>query len=327
MQGRISSHRYPLQTKISLKSTMKHLFLIATTAVLMLTSLTAHAEPLKVMSFNLFHGGDGGKQPLSQSVAAIQAANADVVGLQETRGFGDPRSDNAAKLAQSLGWDYLDQGDGTGVISKHKIVANTPKKWGVLLRTPDGNCYWLFNAHLAHAPYQPYQLLNIPYGDAPFLKTETEAVKAARETHGGQLSRLLGELQPALQTGFPLFVTGDFNEPSHQDWTQAAAKAGLHPLKVEWPSTQTLTTAGLTDSFRAVYPDEVKRPGHTWTPTTKADDPKDHHDRIDFVFYGGKNVILRASSIVGEAGPFADISVVPYPSDHRAVVSTFEIGS
>ncbi len=278
------------------------------------------------MTFNLFHGGDAGKQPLSQSVAVIRAANADVIGLQETMGFGDPLPDNAAKLAQSLGWNYLDQGGKTGAISKHKIIATTPNKWGVLLQTPAGNCYWLFNAHLAYTPYQPYQLLNIPYGNAPFLKTESEAIEAARKARAGQVSRMLGELEPALKTGFPLFVTGDFNDPSHQDWTQAAAKAGLHPLKVEWPSTKAVAGAGLTDSFRAIYPDEVKRPGHTWTPTTKADDPKDHHDRLDFVFYGGKGVKLRGSSVVGEAAPYADISVTPYPSDHRAVVSAFEIG-
>lgn len=305
---------------------MKNFTILATIGAFLLTHTVAYAEPLKVMTFNLFHGGDGLKQPLSQSVAVIQAADADVVGLQEIQGSGNPTPDNAAKMAQSLGWNYLYQGDTTGIISKHKVVATTPKKWGILLQSSGGNFYWMFNAHLAHAPYQPYQLLNIHYANAPFIKTETEAIVAAQKARAGQVSRMLAELQPALESGFPLFVTGDFNEPSYQDWTQAVARAGLHPLKVEWPSTKTLVAAGLTDSFRAVYPDEVKRPGHTWTPTTKADDPKDHHDRIDFVFYGGKNVKLRASSIVGEAAPYADLSVTPYPSDHRAVVSTFEIG-
>ncbi|RYG72376.1 endonuclease/exonuclease/phosphatase family protein [bacterium] len=305
---------------------MKNLSRFATVFAALMMPTFAHAEPLKVMSFNLYHGGDGGKQPLSQSVAVIQTADADVVGLQEVQGFGDPTPDNGAKLSQLLGWNYLAQGGTTGILTKHKIIATTPKKWGVLLQTTAGNNYWMFNAHLMHAPYQPYQLLNIPYMNGAFLKTEAEAVEAAEKARSGQVSRLVEELQPALKTGFPVFVTGDFNEPSHLDWTEAAAKAGLHPLKVEWPSTKAVVAAGLTDSFRKFNPDEVKRPGLTWTPTTKKDDPKDHHDRLDFVFYGGKGVTLRGSSIVGEATEYADLVVTPYPSDHRSVVSTFEVG-
>lgn len=44
-------------------------------------------EAVRVMSFNLFHGGDGGKQPLDQTVAVIKESQADIVGLQETAGF------------------------------------------------------------------------------------------------------------------------------------------------------------------------------------------------------------------------------------------------
>jgi endonuclease/exonuclease/phosphatase (EEP) superfamily protein YafD len=81
----------------------------------------------------------------------------------------------------------------------------------------------------------------------------------------------------------------------------------------------------MRDAFRSVLPDEVDNPGWTWTPTTKSDDPKDHHDRIDFVFVGGPNVTVKRCEIVGEDGKFADIVVQPYPSDHRAVVATVEI--
>jgi exodeoxyribonuclease-3 len=287
----------------------------------------AHAEPLHVMSFNLWRGGEGGNQPLNQSATVIQAAKADVVGLQEVQGSSAPHPDNGAKIAELLGWNYIFQGGTTGILTRHKIIATTPNKWGVLLQTAEGNTFWMFNAHLMHAPYQPYQLLGIPYANGAFIKTEAEAVEAATKARGDQVSRLVAELQPTLKTGFPVFLTGDFNEPSYQDWTPAAAKAGLHPIKVEWPSTKAIVTAGLTDSFRSAHRDEVKRPGLTWTPTTKADDPKDHHDRLDFVFYAGKGAKLRGSSIVGESTENADVVVTPYPSDHRSVVSTFEINN
>ena len=81
--------------------------------------------------------------------------------------------------------------------------------------------------------------------------------------------------------------------------------------------------AGMMDSFRSVYPDEVKFRGYTWTNRTGPTDPKDFHDRIDFVFASGTKVV--GSKVVGENDKNADIVVAPWPSDHRAVVSEFEI--
>jgi exodeoxyribonuclease III len=252
------------------------------------------AETVRVMSFNLWHGGDAGKQPLDQSAAAIRAAQADVVGLQETHGFerakGEERPDHGPVLARQLGWHYLDQGARTGILSRWPVVTNTAARWGAVIRHPSGRTFHVFNAHLAHAPYQPYQLLGIPYANAPFVKTAEEAVEAARRARGGQVQRLLGELKPALAAGGAVFLTGDFNEPSHQDWTPRAARAGRCPMEVRYPTTLSLSQAGLRDAFRLAHPDEVAVPGHTWTPTTRPDDPKDRHDRIDYVFTAGRGL-------------------------------------
>ena len=121
----------------------------------------------------------------------------------------------------------------------------------------------------------------------------------------------------------PVFVVGDLNEPSHLDWTEKAAHSGRHPIKVEYPTSLSLAKAGFADAWRTIYPDEMKKPGYTWTPTMKADDPKTHHDRIDFVYYKGKGVKVSDAKIVGEDEAHADIVISPYPSDHRAVVATF----
>jgi len=55
---------------------------------------------------------------------------------------------------------------------------------------------------------------------------------------------------------------------------------------VAWPATEAFEKVGFKDAYRTIYPDEMKKPGYTWTPTTRHDDPKDHHDRIDFIFTG-----------------------------------------
>ena len=280
---------------------------------------------LRVTTFNLWHGGDAGKQPLERSVAVIKAARADVVGLQETAGYGNPRPDRAAELAKELGWHYFDQGGRTGVISRFKISGATPRKWGVKLELSDGKHMWHFNAHFAHAPYQPYQLLKIPYAGAPFLQTAAEAVHAAESARGGQVERMLGEVKEILAEGTPVFVTGDFNEPSHLDWTAASVTAKHSPLEVAWPTTRAVATAGFVDAYRSVHQDPVKHRGITWTPITKLDDPKDRHDRIDFVFVRSPKARIRSAEVVGETRDFADIVVEKYPSDHRAVVAEVEL--
>ena len=114
-------------------------------------------------------------------------------------------------------------------------------------------------------------------------------------------------------------ITGDFNEPSHLDWTEPVFRERRCPVAVQWPTSAAVTAAGFTDAYRETYPDPLKKPGYTWTPITAEDDPKDRHDRIDFVFVAG-GVRVKTTEIVGEHSENADVVVSPYPSDHRAVV-------
>src|SRR5262245_9297254 len=105
------------------------------------------AESVRVMSFNIWVGGEAGQQPLPRTAAVIKEARADIVGLQETEGTapkGKPRPDRAAELARMLGWHYLNQQGGTGIISRFKIVAATPRRWGAKLSVPSGREVYLF---------------------------------------------------------------------------------------------------------------------------------------------------------------------------------------
>jgi exonuclease III len=280
------------------------------------------AETLRVMTFNLWHGGEAGRQPLEQTIEVIAQGRADVVGLQETGGVeqNGKRPDNARAIAERLAWHYLDQGSGMGVISRHPIVQQTEKKWGVRVRTPARRDIWVFNAHFAHAPYQPYQLLKIPYADAPFIAGADQAVDEARRARGHQVAEMMQEVQQVTDNGATVFITGDFNEPSAHDWTEAVFRAGRCPTAVYWPTTACVLDAGFVDAYRAVNPDPLRAPGYTWTPITAEDDRADRHDRIDFVFVRGPRVAIERVLVVGERTDRADVVVMPYPSDHRAVV-------
>lgn len=277
-----------------------------------------NAETIRVMTFNIWVDGKSGQQPLSQTVKVIQAAKADIVGMQEV-------NDSAKEIADQLGWYHLRQRSGLVIFSRFEITGPTENRLGVKIRTSSSQSLYLFNTHLAHAPYQPYQLLDIPYAGAAFLKTEQEAVAAAQSARGKQVEALIKEISTIQEEGLPIFITGDFNEPSHLDWTAAAAKKGRHPLKVLYPTTHKFEEAGFIDALRKIYPDEVAHPCFTWTPLTKPDDPKDHHDRIDFVLFKGSGVQVTNVQIVGESTNNADIAVAPYPSDHRAVVAAFKL--
>ena len=288
-------------------------------------SCAAEPETLRVMTFNIWVGGESGGQPLEQTVKVIQAAKADIVGIQE--GSGEERDgkrpDNAKVVAEKLGWNYFSQGDGdTSIISRYKIVDHTPKKWGAAIELPSGTRVWIFNAHFAHAPYQPYQLLKIPYEDGPFISTAEEAVAAARDARRGQVESMLAEVAAVRDQNTPIFITGDFNEPSSLDWTEGVFRAGRCPRAVPWPTTAAVYDAGFRDTYRQSHADPLKSPGYTWTPTTSDDDPQDRHDRIDFVMVGGPGAKTTKSEVVGENSRNADIVVTPYPSDHRGVVST-----
>ena len=295
-----------------------------------------HAETtLTVMTFNIWGGGANANKPVDETVAAIRATGADIVGIQETRLEADPctadpcppRGDSVAKaIAAALGFHYYDQTRtndalwANAILSRYPIGAATPNDLGVAIDV-DGRKVYAFNIHLPDAPYQPYQLLGIEYGNWPFIKTEAEAVRFAQEARGAGIKLLVDDLKQA-EGAAAAFVFGDFNEPSHRDWTARAVAAGRHPVVVHFPSALAVEGQGFTDALRAAFPDEVAKPAFTWTPTTEPNDPKDHHDRIDFVFARAPGLVVEKAAIVGEKAPEADIVVTPWPSDHRAVVAT-----
>ena len=288
----------------------------------------AEESTLRVMSYNIHRGGVVLlKQPLSQTAKVIRIAKADIVGIQETR---SPRGDTLEDLAKLLGWNH-DMGKGSNILTRYEIVDSLYK--GVKVKLDSGRHAYVFNVHLSSHPYQPYQLLKIRpkwhkhTNNITFIKTEAEAIEWAKKARGVEIGKVLRQVKSIPDKDAPIFVVGDFNEPSHLDWTDSAAKAGRHPIKVAYPTSTELAKAGFSDSYRTIYPDEMKNPGLTWSPKYEIDDPTTHPDRIDFVYFKGDGLEVSDVKIVGENKENADIVVAPYPSDHRAVVASFKISN
>jgi len=292
---------------------------------------------LTVMSFNIWGGGVNENKPVDETVAVIRTVGADIIGIQETRSEPVPCTAEecaavgksvAADIAKALGYHYYDQTAtnpalwANAILSRYPIGKATPNDLGVEIMV-DGRKVMAYNIHLTDFPYQPYQLLNIEYGTAPYLKTADEAVAAARAARGPALDLLMTDLKAA-EGADAAFVFGDFNEPSHLDWTQAAVKAGYQPMPVAYPSALRIEDAGFVDLFRAAWPDVAAKPAFTWTPTSEPTAKDDHHDRIDFTLGRAKDLKVLSAGIVGEKAPEADIVVTPWPADHRASMAKVE---
>jgi hypothetical protein len=178
----------------------------------------------------------------------------------------------------------------------------------------------LVNVHLASDPYGPAELAS-GRSDAAVAALEEEArLKELREP--------IAQLQALAARGVPAFLVGDFNVPSHLDWTEAARAHRPEVVRAfRWPVSSTLAEAGFRDSYREAHPDSAARPGITYSPGCPhpRKSPDVLPDRIDFIMAAGRSRTVE-SIIVGETGgPHVDIGLLPWPSDHRAVRSSFDL--
>ncbi|KAJ3344038.1 hypothetical protein HDU93_003201 [Gonapodya sp. JEL0774] len=286
---------------------------------------------LTIMSFNIYDGGSS----LKKTAEAIRAVGADIVGLQEVHAEGDPCTADicdpandtsvAKPIADLVGFKYVYEQKkyneaiwANAIISRFPLCDPTPNDLGVKVLV-DGRKVWAFNLHLDDAPYQPYQALGIEYGDWPYTNKTDELICWATTTRGGAIKLLENDLRSVAADADAVLLFGDFNEPSHLDWTEPAVKAGLQPLVVQYPTSRAMNSLGFVDTFRAKFPDVVAKPGITYTPDTEPTDPTDHHDRIDFAYVKSKTLIVHDAGVVGEKKPDADVVVTPWPSDHRSV--------
>ena len=279
--------------------------------------------PLRVMTLNIFYGGDelnlqngnfclradGCPETLAQVIEEVRRAAPDVIGFEEGE-------HNACVIAEALGWNCS---------ARMQIASRLP-----LIDPPGGNGVYLFvqiapgkvaammNVHLPSDPYGPY-LVRDGGTEADLRALETSVrLPAVRD----QLAALPG----LLRAGLPVFLTGDFNSPSHLDWTEAVAavRSDVH-FPFDWPVSHALADAGFRDGYRLVHPDPIATPGFTWSPGGPETVTNDVFDRIDWELAAG-NAVPRGSTVVGEpAFPDAGVTIAPYPTDHRGVVTSFDV--
>jgi hypothetical protein len=271
--------------------------------------------PVKVMTFNIEYGGDG--VSLDKVFEAIKLADPDVIGVNEP-------GKNLPKIAEAAGYPHYDE--SRQLMSKFPIKApvDADPRYAYVEVQP-GRYIAVSDIHLTSAPYGPNIIAR---KDADL----NEVLAVENRNRVPEATAAMENVKWNAEQGVPSFMFGDFNTPSHRDWTEAMV--GARPqikFAVEWPVTKLLEDNGLTDSYRAIHPNPTTDPGLTWPaarPKVKGEwNPSSTtlSDRIDMIFSGGP-ATPTASQIVGEEGADGvDLSVTPWPSDHRALISTFDV--
>lgn len=287
---------------------------------------TAQETDLRVLSFNIWYGGVQVSQP--EVVRIIREADADIVGLQEPDG-------QTAAIAAAAGYPYVDlrrhiisrvplfdpklgerTETGQSVYPLAGLDADAPHVWAMVA---PGKVVALGNLHLTSDPYGP-DLLR----DGASLE---DVLQGEADIRLAEIDPYAAGLEPVIKSGAPVIITGDFNTPSHLDYTEPAK--GLRPAMstaVPWPVTLRMEAAGFADAFRTAHPDPVARPGLTYSPgfPWPVQREGESHDRIDYVF--AANATVKGAEVWGEPGnPDVDRGFDPWPSDHRAVIADLSV--
>ena len=270
-------------------------------------------DEIKVMTFNVLYSTSN-----EATLQVLLEADADIIGLQEIS------TARLMELAQQLHYHShsFPKSEGnlsnqdTGILSRFPFTRYSNN--GVVVRVNPQLELAVFTVHLAPYPYQPYDFRD------GLIDTADEAVEAASATRSQSVGSVLEEVQEITSDGTAVFLTGDFNEPSHLDWTYETAANNLHFGKiVEWPVSKAITQSGFIDTYRSKFSNPADSPGITWTTFESEDEV---YDRIDMIYHTSSSEYeIKNVSLVGGSADNAEIRVPEYSSDHYAVVATYKL--
>ena len=271
-------------------------------------------ERLRVMTFNVWVGAGTVADGLRKGLHAVMISGADIVGLQENGAA-------AGTWAAALGWFSVQTGD-VAVLSRYPFAGSSGGgEATVRLAASPAQDAVLRSLHLTAYPYGPYDAC---------LDGASVPVLLSRESSSGRLGEVQGELT-ALKTKLaeadttPVFLVGDFNCPSHLDWTQAAAPMHCGYI-VDWPVTKKVEEAGFADVYRALHPNPATHRGDTWSPVFTRNGAKpEPQDRIDMIHHKGAKLVPVEARVFTLAVERTDSNYQAntWPSDHAAVVADY----
>ena len=260
--------------------------------------ISEQSPELRVLAFNILTSGHppgpDADSPLYREsrqeriAEIILEVNPDIVLMQEAH---SAQPIHARLKQHDPDWRMQGGGDrGQMILARHALEAHGPNS--ATVDTHLGHVF-VHNVHWEPYPYGPYECQERILAGTPVHVDEILSVS----DKGAVYATTYRDVHSALADGTPVVVGGDFNEPSHLDWSAEYLADGADrwvdnptstPLKavVPWKGSRLLTDPQafaaeldlgegvalppLFESFRVMHPDVVRHPGITWTPAYSA---------------------------------------------------------
>lgn len=326
--------------------------------------LSQQKAQLKVLQINVWQEGTVVPNGFQAIVDEIIAKQADVVLFSEVRNYNNTdfvqriltalKNKNAVYYGRSSE-PTLD----VAFIAKFPIKDQNPlyteaNKMGNVLKSKiqvAGRNFTFYAVHLDYTNYACY--LPRGYDGVTWKKLEQPIVDVASILEANRKGKREEAIRDVIldaakeNKNETIVIAGDFNEPSHLDWTDQTKDLFDHKgAIVPWDCSTLLAAAGFVDSFREKYPDPVSHPGFTFPSFNKDVDIgkltwaplADERDRIDYVYYKTRKPLkVSEVKIIGPAETVKNgkkqerdsqdqflLPVAIWPTDHKALLVTFE---
>lgn len=317
-------------------------------------------KEIKLLQLNIWQEGTmvpGGYEALADELAR---ADADFVMLSEVRNYKGTRfCDRIVASLKERGKTYYSfYSYDSGLLSKYPIVDSAvifPENGdhgSIYKLTADweGNRVCVYTAHLDYRNCAYYRVRG--YDGSTWEKMEPDTVVASlladnvASQRDDAIRLFIADAEKETAQGHLVFIGGDFNEPSHLDWTETTKDSADHRgVVIPWTVSTMLTQAGYKDTYREIYPDPVKNPGYTYPADSKETEVSrltwtpdaDERERIDFIYYyPQKGLKLLQVDVFGPRGSIRnsmrvrenteDVFIEPlgvWPTDHKGVLVRF----
>lgn len=272
-----------------------------------------HPHILKVLQWNIWHGGNHlGKDGRERIIDLIRRTHADVITIQE--GYGSQKM-----IADSLGY-YLQTPslkDNLALLSRYPLqkigTQRTFFSNPAIVSLPEGQKVYVNDCWLRYAYRPEYTCSVANTGMNPDGWATEDSILGLQDIR----QILENDLRPHIGQEIPAIIGGDFNSGSHLDWTPRAASLHYGYTAEKLPISRYLIENGFKDSFRELHPDEMERGEGTFAAIFG----HSQTTRIDFLYYNGSKLRAISSKIVRTMPEIDDV----WPSDHAAVLTTFEL--
>ncbi|MBJ6367481.1 endonuclease/exonuclease/phosphatase family protein [Snuella sedimenti] len=327
---------------------------------LSLNSEASVSIAFKVLSLNIWkEEAEGAFEALVEVILQSQADIMMFCEVNNAKDFGEQMV--GALKNKGKTYYYFDSGISTMVLSKWPIKDGSEtisKAVGQLITKAivdlgENKSLTVYAAHLDYTHYACYlprgydgnswKKLPEPIVDVNLILQENLA-----SVRDEAIDVFVKDAKQEQDKGNIILLAGDFNEPSHLDWTEATKNQFDHNgAIVPWQNSLTLQENGYLDAYRVKYPNPVTHPGFTW-PAFTADvelselswaKEADERDRIDFIYYNkNERLVLEDVIIVGPSESIlkgermeegaSDKFLEPmgkWLTDHKGVLATFKI--